>query len=174
MFAPSILYKVNSKLTLQVDAEINSYKGTMWNWSYFGPGVTIKNIKDLKIPYNRSVAGNQLLQEWTSSSVFAKADYKISDQWTSSTNFIQSIYNRSELYGMNNNEWINDSTLVRGIFGVKPQQFSDYQIQQNFTSDFKIGKMRNRIVIGLDARISRMDATFRNGPDNSRYRIPLS
>lgn len=164
VFAPSLLYKVNSKLTLQMDAEINSYKGTMWNYSYFGPGVTIKNIKDLKIPYNRSVAGDQLLQEWTASSVFAKADYKINDKWTSSTNFIQSIYNRSELYGMNNNEWINDSTVVRGIFGVKPQQFSDYQIQQNFTGDFKIGKMRNRLVIGLDAHISRMTATFRNGP----------
>lgn len=164
--APSLLYKVNPRLTLQLDAEINSYKGTMWSYASFGPDVTIKNIKDLKIPYNRSVAGNQLLQEWTSSSVYAKADYKISDQWTSSTNVIQSIYNRSELYGMNDNVWINDSTLVRAIFGAKPQEMSAYQIQQNFNGDFKLGKMRNRMVIGLDAYLSKSNSTFLNGPDS--------
>ena len=171
--APSLLYKVNSRLTLQLDAEINNYTGTMWSWSSFGPDVTIKNIKDLKIPYNRSVAGDQVLQKWNASSIYAKADYKISDQWTSSTNLIQSVYNRPELYGMNSNEWVNDSTLARAIFGVGPQQFKTYQVQQNFTGDFNIGHLRNRLVVGLDVSVNEVNSTFHNGINDNHYRDTL-
>lgn len=169
--APSLLYKPNSRLTLALEAEINNYKGTMWAWTGFGEDVTIKNIKDLKIPYNRSVTGDQLLQQWTSSSVYAKADYKISDQWTSSSNVIQSIYHRSEFYGMNNNLWKNDSTIVREIFGNFPATVSTYQIQQNFNGDFKIGPIRNRIVLGIDVFMTKDNRTFKSGPDpdHSRY-----
>ncbi|RQO71866.1 TonB-dependent siderophore receptor [Pedobacter sp. KBW06] len=169
--APSLLYKPNSRLTLALEVEMNNYKGTMWAWTGFGEDVTIKNIKDLKTPYNRSVTGDQLLQEWISSSVYAKADYKLSHQWTSSTNLIQSIYHRSEFYGMNNNLWKNDSTLVREIFGNSPATVSTYQIQQNFNGDFKLGKMRNRMVFGIDVFMTKDNRTFKTGPDpqHSRY-----
>ena len=169
--APSLLYKPNSRLTLTLDAEMNNYKGTMWAWTGFGEDVTIKNIKDLKTPYNRSVTGDQLLQQWVSSSVYAKADYKLSDQWTSSSNVIQSIYHRTEFYGMNNNLWKNDSTVVREIFGNFPATVSNYQIQQNFNGDFKIGTMRNRMVVGIDVFMTKDNRTFKSGPssDSSRY-----
>lgn len=158
--APTVLYKVNDRLTLRLSGEFYQQNSTMWQWFYFGPDVTIKNIKDLKVPYNRSSAGDQMTQSWSTSRIFANADYKISDHWKSSTNFVQSIYSRPESYYMNGNEYINDSTLTRYIMGARPQRVLNFQFQQNFTGDFKIGKMRNRLVLGLDVSSAKYNSTF--------------
>lgn len=158
--APSLLYKVNDRLTLRLSAEFYQQNSTMWQWFYFGPDVNITNIKDLKVPYTRSSAGDQMTQNWTNSRVFGNADYRISDHWTSSTNFVQNIYYRAESYYMNGNEYINDSTLTRYIMGAKPQTATTLDFQQNFTGDFKIGKMRNRLVLGLDVTSQAFNSTF--------------
>lgn len=158
--APSLIYRVNDRLTLRFSAEYYHQYSTMWQWFYFGPDVTITNIKDLKVPYNRSSAGDQMTQNWSNSRVFAKADYKMSDKWTSSTNFVQSIYSRPESYYMNGNEYINDSTLTRWIMGAKPQTVYNYEFQQNFTGDFHIGKLHNRVVLGADVSSAYYNSTF--------------
>ncbi len=158
--APTLLYKASDRLTLRVGAEFYHQNATMWQWYYFGPGVTIKNMKDLKAPYNRSAAGDQMLQDWSNTRIFARADYKISNSWTSSTNFVQELYHRPASYYMNGNEYINDSTMTRWIMGAKPQLGTTYDVQQNFTGDFRIGNMRNRLVIGLDVYSLRYNSTF--------------
>lgn len=158
--APSILYKVNDRLTVRLSAEFYQQNSSMWQWVYFGPEVTIRNVKDLKVPYDRSSAGDQLAQNWSSSRVFAKIDYKLSDHWTSSTNFAENIYYRKASYYMNGNAYINDSTLTRFIMGAKPQSGTMIDFQQNFTGDFKIGSMRNRIVLGIDITSDVYNSTF--------------
>lgn len=158
--APSILYKVNDRLTVRLSAEFYQQHSSMWQWVYFGPDVTIRNVRDLKVPYDRSSAGDQLTQNWTNSRVFAKIDYKISDHWTSSTNFAENLYYRKASYYMNGNEYINDSTLTRFIMGAKPQSGTMIDFQQNFTGDFKIGHMRNRIVLGIDITSDVYNSTF--------------
>ncbi|HEY0175255.1 MAG TPA: TonB-dependent receptor, partial [Pedobacter sp.] len=67
---PTVVYKVNDRLTLRLSGEFYQQNSTMWQWFYFGPDVTVKNIKDLNVPYNRSSAGDQMTQSWSSSRVF--------------------------------------------------------------------------------------------------------
>jgi len=158
--APSLLYQINDRLSLRLDAEFYHQNSSMWQWNSFGEDVTIRNIKDLNVPYNRSAAGDQMTEDWSSSKLYGRADYKISDHWTSSTNFSQNIYRRNESYYMNGNQYINDSTLVRSIMGARPQIANTTQVQQNFNGDFNIAGMRNRIVIGLDFSSTKINSTF--------------
>lgn len=158
--APALTYKANDKLTFYLNAEFYSQNSTMWQWAYFGPDVTIKNIKDLKSPYDRSYAGDQLTQQWSNTRIMAQADYKISRHWLSSTKFMQDYYYRPESYYMNGNEYINDSTMSRWIMGAKPQLGTTEEVQQNFTGDFHIGKMRNRLLVGLDVMTLKYSSTF--------------
>jgi iron complex outermembrane receptor protein len=46
--------------------------------------------------------------------------------------------------------WLNDNTVARGIGIHSPDKLGRKHVQQNFTGDFTIGNMRNRIVVGLD------------------------
>jgi len=158
--APSLEYHPNDRLSLFLDATFYHQNSSMWQWASFGQDVTIKNIKDLKIPYNRSFAGDQMQQNWGSSAINALAKYKLSKNWVSSTNFVQTIYLRKESFYMNGNQWLNDSTLSRYIMAARPQNIGYYQLQQNFTGDFKIGKLRNRLVGGLDFYVSDLNSTF--------------
>jgi len=158
--APSLEYHPNDKLSLFLDATFYHQNSSMWQWASFGPDVTIKNIKDLKIPYNRSFAGDQMQQDWGSSAINALAKYKLSKNWVSSTNFVQTIYLRKESFYMNGNQWLNDSTLSRYIMAARPQNIGYYQFQQNFTGDFKIGRLRNRLVAGLDFYAADLNSTF--------------
>lgn len=158
--APSFLYKVNDRLTLRLDAEFYHQNSSMWQWNSFGDGVTIRNIKDLNVPYSRSAAGDQMTEDWSASKLFGRIDYKLSEHWTSSTNISQNIYRRNESYYMNGNQYINDSTLVRSIMGARPQIANTTQVQQNFNGDFHIGSLRNRVVIGLDFSTTKINSTF--------------
>lgn len=158
--APTVLYKVNDRLTVRLSGEFYKQNSSMWQWVYFGSDVTIKNIKDLKTPYTRSAAGDQLTQNWSNSRVFAKVDYKLSDHWTSSTNLVENIYYRPESYYMNGSQYINDSTLSRWIMGAKPQTATTIDFQQNFTGDFSMGRMRNRVVLGIDVTSQGFNSTF--------------
>ena len=158
--APTILYKPNSRLTFRLSGEFYSQNSTMWQWYSFGPDVTIKNIKDLKAPYSRSAAGDQMLQQWSDNRIFGEADYKLSGHWKSTTKFTQGFYYRPQSYYMNGNQYINDSTMTRWIMGARPQLGTTTEVQQNFNGDFKIGELRNRLLIGLDVLSQQYKSSF--------------
>jgi iron complex outermembrane receptor protein len=43
-----------------------------------------------------------------------------------------------------------DSTFTRVVRNQTPETFGNIEVQQNFTGDFKIGSVRNRLVAGID------------------------
>jgi len=148
--APSFSYQVSDRLSLLFDVEFGQAKGTSvvrFN-PYIDPKVaSTKTIRELQFPYNKTFMGNDLAYQTQMLNIFAQANYKISESWTSQTIISRA---RSSINGY--------ITALRGTTETKisPQVITGYtafvatNIQQNFIGDFKVAKLRNRLVVGLD------------------------
>lgn len=149
-FSPSLIYKATDRLTFSIEYERVGQKWSAPPLSWIiGPNVEAKNFHDVQLDHSRNIIGNSIYNQNTINSVFAHAEYKLSDKWTSQTNYAVSegYYDRFQYIVYN---WMTDSTLSRQISFFMPDKFGNAQFQQNFTGDFKIGTIRNRMVIGLD------------------------
>ncbi|MFC6103152.1 TonB-dependent receptor [Olivibacter domesticus] len=150
LIAPSFSYVVNDRLTLLFDAEI--YRTTRFlptNFSFGGSNFTINNFKDLPLGYETSLSSNDLSSKVGTTNYYAQANYKISDQWTSSTNFSYTMTEYFDAYRLYAN-WLSDTSIVRAVMAQKPQRQIATSIQQNFNGDFNIGRLRNRLVVGVN------------------------
>ncbi|MFT4023452.1 MAG: TonB-dependent receptor [Flavihumibacter sp.] len=159
-FAPSLLIKANDRLTLHFDGYYyNSTRpiylfgftpppgGTGSNSTYAG------NVDELglnpKNPYF-TTDFNSKQQTWA---VTAQAEYKLSEQWTSQTNYALARSNNDTRYIslLANKASAADTTIItRNILDMPYSQLYTQQFQQNFIGDFKIGSLRNRLLVGLD------------------------
>jgi iron complex outermembrane receptor protein len=149
-FSPKLTYKVNPDLTLNFDVDIVSQK---YNATYvynIGAGVTAKSLKEL-LPYDKSLSSNALANRNFMNNVNVTADYKISDNWTSQTSYMfsEGHYPKQYLYST---ATFTSNTSVNRLVGLwePDNKFGQMQLQQNFVGDFKIGRLRNRIVTGVD------------------------
>lgn len=166
LFAPSFSYAINDRLTILVDVEWGGFKGTSPTrlTPYINPKAKARSITEMGIPYNLSFANNTVNYTSQQYNIFTQLKYKISDQWNSQT-VISRTRSSSEGYVVSLAA-VSDSTLRQSVTN---QDYPYYgtNIQQNFTGNFKIGRLRNRIVAGLDfysLRATRNDAIV-NMPD---------
>ncbi len=148
VLVPAFTYKVNDRLTLDLEAEI--YRGKR-NATYIGLGspgpVTAKSLDGLAFDFKRSYTTDDYLSEAKNNNIFARATYKLGNGWTSQTNF-------SNAYTDNNANYLfllvnTDTTMQRRLMGIN-SIFKTSQLQQNFIGDFRIGSIRNRLLIGVD------------------------
>lgn len=165
-FAPSISYKVNDKLSFVFDAEYYSGEGTGNAIFFFSPIVhssqlSAQRADKLNVDYKRSFFSEDLTAKSRNMNFFATMNYKISDQWTSQT------------IVTNTNSFSDGAApyyyLLPGDSISRNDQFTDNskvgitEIQQNFTGDFRIGKLRNRFVGGLDFFFLNEDEYYSGG-----------
>lgn len=159
LIAPSFSYAINDRLTLLIDAEISGSKATSpTRLTPFTRGKA-KSITELGIPYDLSFANNTVSYTSQQYNVFAQLKYKMSDHWNSQTIFSRTR-SSSEGYTVALTV-LTDSTLRQAVTN-QDSPFYGTDIQQNFTGDFKIGALRNRVVAGFDfysLRALRNDAT---------------
>jgi iron complex outermembrane receptor protein len=151
--APSLSYQATSRLSFSFDAELSYGKGTGNQFFFFPYGQTIaalgvNSADKLNIDYKKAYFSDDLTQNSRSSNFFGQAVYKISDQWTSQTNFSSSnSYSNGfgpYFYLLPNN------SISREDQSTRNSKNAITEVQQNFNGDFKIGKLRNRVVAGLD------------------------
>ncbi|WP_197276054.1 TonB-dependent receptor [Mangrovimonas sp. TPBH4] len=143
--APSLTYKANDRLTLNLEAELYRTKAPS---TYFNPSRSgIASLDDLNYNFEHSYGSDYLNNDIRSYNVFANADYKISNNWTSKTTLSSSNVDNSTNYLFL--DFADDSTANRRIMNIE-SQFSVIEIQQNFIGEFSIGKMNNKLVVGLD------------------------
>ncbi len=148
---PSLLWKVNGRLTVSFDAELNYSKGTEQPIFFFFGNVGAlgtDRADGLDINYRQSYASSSLAQNSHNDNYYARVTYKISDQWTSQTNF-SATNSFSNGFGPYYYLVAKDS-ILREDQSTKNSTVGTIEVQQNFNGDFKIGKMRNRFVGGLD------------------------
>ena len=154
--APSLVYRVNERLTLSLDMEMLAKELALaQQFVPYGsrqPGALLPgaaNPSQLPLDFQRSFSNNTIRFRTPNLSFFGKIDYRLSNQWTSQTNFTRS-------QGENTGNYLllelmrGDSTLTRSVIQYPVSLVVASQIQQNFIGDFTIGPFRNRVVAGLD------------------------
>lgn len=158
--APSLEYRANERLTLNLDAEIYQYKGTNPLMIFFNRVRPLQATtpSELQFDYNRSYTNNDVTFKTPTMNLRGQVQYQISDSWTSRT---QINYNRrktdgfyqyvmyTDIDGPNNTTVANDTVLSRYV-NDQDALSEVINVQQNFVGDFKIGSLRNRLVVGLD------------------------
>jgi len=151
--APSLLYKASDRLTFLLDMEIFQREGTsLPQISVAGPGAArtgASNPSQLPLDYYRSYGNNSITLKDPNLSFYGQINYKISDHWTSQTNLTRTRTENTGNY-LTFTLLKGDSSLVRNIGQYPTSLFTITQVQQNFIGDFKIGKLRNRLVMGLE------------------------
>lgn len=147
--APSFSLQASERLILRLDADITQTKGTAHTAWQVGNAINVSSFDKLQLDYNRSLVDNSFTGHQTSANIFAQAEYKISDQWTSTTNYTWATGAYNNFY-MFTNTFLTDTTVTRMVGSFAPDKLGRNQFQQNFTGDFKIGGLRNRLLVGLD------------------------
>lgn len=162
--APAIEYRATDKLTINLDAEVYRYEGTnpLNVFLNRGRALTARTPEELNFDWNRSHTAEDITVKTPSVNIRGKATYHINDQWISETNVSRS-YRKTDGY----NQYVmflgaSDDTLSR-YAGYQNATGTAIAVQQNFIGDFKIGKLRNRLVVGLDF------LSQRNTTNNSPY-----
>jgi iron complex outermembrane recepter protein len=154
--APSLLYKVNDRLSISFDAEIYQQKANDFHRLFPENSFTKTNTESLGINWKRYYHGNDLTESKPSVSLFTELNYKLSDNWKSQTVLSQTKHS-SDGYRVWNE--IQGDSVNRNI-RYSNSNYNTIEVQQNFTGDFKIGNHRNRLVIGLDYYTSRSNEDF--------------
>lgn len=150
--APVIDYRVNDRLRFSVGAEFYNYEGTNPSIVFLSRTRQFyaRTPQQLNFDWKRSYTSNDITLQAPSSNVHGKADYKISGEWTSQTSFSRNVRKTDGMYQY---EFVrgnaSDDLLERNV-QLQNSQAVSTSIQQNFTGDFRIGTLRNRVVIGLD------------------------
>jgi iron complex outermembrane receptor protein len=148
--APSLSYKVNDKLSFLINTEFTnrtSANAPMIFLSRYAP-ISFSSMDLFEQNYNNSYTSNELTMSNPTFNLQAQMLYKLSDEWTSQTVLSR---NSAKTNGYYHYLWdsANGDQFTRFISRANSQtQGTD--IQQNFIGDFKIGKLRNRIVVGVD------------------------
>ncbi len=146
MIAPSFTYHVNDRLILNLDLEyFNSDRST--SYINITPASGIKNVDELNWDFKKSYISNDITSSAKVFNAFAKATYQLSDVWVSNTQYSYSnTINDANYIFLDVNK---TDSLTRRIMNI-PSTFNTNQIQQNFIGDFRIGSVRNRLLLGLD------------------------
>ncbi|MEO7978313.1 TonB-dependent receptor [Flavobacterium sp.] len=157
--APSLSYEVNDKLSFLVNTEFMSSESTNPTMLFLDRAAPLRvhNIDELNYDNKRSYTSNELTMKTPSYNIQTQMNYKFSDQWSSQTVFSNSSAkskgNYTYLYeGTSNKAFasITEGIVLARFFTDQDNQNITTDIQQNFNGDFKIGSLRNRIVVGFD------------------------
>ncbi|MDQ1096662.1 MULTISPECIES: TonB-dependent receptor [Chryseobacterium] len=150
--APTLSYEVNDRLKFDLGAQIYNYEGTNTpiiflprTRAYFA-----HNPDELGFDWKKSYSNNDITLKAPSINVKAEANYKISDRWNSQT-LISRNFRKTE--GLYQYQFIrgntSDAMLERNL-QWQNSEGSSTSIQQNFNGAFKLGKIKNKVLIGLD------------------------
>lgn len=158
-FAPTLSYQASERLSFLVVAEIMQKEQTNPTMLFLNrsAALTFDNIDDFPYDPKRSYTSNNLSMKNPFFNLQAQMNYKLSDNWTSQTavsrGLTKALGYYSYLY-----EVINTTTLSQLPNGAVYNRYVSDQnattdvtdIQQNFIGDFKIGSIRNRLIVGFD------------------------
>ena len=150
--APSLTYEVNDKLSFNFLTEIleeeRAVAPVFFHSDRANP-LLFKNISELNLNNNLSFTSNDLPIKNPRFNLQGQMTYKISSQWTSQTVISRGTVKSNGYYTYIWDDEYGDNYFNQ-YFHKEQQTTSTTDIQQNFNGDFKIGKLRNRLLVGLD------------------------
>ncbi len=149
--APSLTYKINDRLSVNITTEYMTQTGTNPLMIFLNRArpLIAKTPAELQFNYFRSYTSNDITITNNTLNIFGQANYKISDKWTSQTNVSRSIRKSDGYYSYIMYLQTSD-TLISRLVSDQTAVGTTTNLQQNFIGDFNIGKMRNRLLAGID------------------------
>lgn len=151
--APSLSYKPTDRLSINLDMELFQMKSMSDQTFFFYSGDYLKkvnHIEDLNLEYKNSYLGKDLTNTGRSINFFGQVQYKISNSITSSTNFSSSSSYSDGFMPYLYFTGDDPSSMYRSDQSTRDSRKKSINFQQNFNGDFKIGNLRNRVVLGFD------------------------
>lgn len=158
--APSLLIKATDRLTLHFDGYYFRSARPIILFGFDAPpgGNAAStnyegNVSALGLDPKNAYAYPDFNSTQQTLAISGMAEYKLSDKWTSQTNFSVARNNNVTHYIslVAKKKTAADTTWIhRSVLDIPSSQLYTQQFQQNFIGDFKIGNMRNRLLVGLD------------------------
>ncbi|MCC6702821.1 MAG: TonB-dependent siderophore receptor [Fluviicola sp.] len=149
-FAPSFKFQASKRLTFLINTEFlsaESANAPMIFLNRYAP-LTFNSIDLFERNYKRSFTSNDLSIKNPTFSVQSQALYKLAKNWTSKTVVSSSTTQTDGYYSY---LWdMSDGDSFYRYSSKRKGETQTTDIQQNFIGDFQLGKMRNRLVVGLD------------------------
>lgn len=148
--APSFTIKATERLTFHINTEFLSREAAnapMIFLSRYAP-ISFSSIDLFEKNYENSFTGNDLTIKNPSFGFQAQGLYKLSSVWTS-----QTVLSRSNTKsdGYYHYLWdLSDGNSFLRYISKRDGETNTTDIQQNFIGDFKLGNLRNRMLIGFD------------------------
>jgi iron complex outermembrane receptor protein len=150
--APSLAYEVTDRLKFLVVTEILQEEravAPVFFHSNRAEELTFKTIDELNLNNDLSFTSNDLTIKTPRTNVQAQMVYKLSDQWSSQTVISRGTANSDGYYSYIWPDSEGDNNFGQYFTRVNESRITT-DIQQNFTGDFTIGGLRNRLLVGMD------------------------
>jgi iron complex outermembrane receptor protein len=156
--APSLQYRPNDRLSINLDAEI--YQGTNVGKQlifFYSPSSALgyDRADQLPLDYRQSYQGPGLTQDSRSVNLFGQVQYRLSPSFTSTT-YLTSSHSYSDGFGSYffltpaAGSPYNALSISRADQSTQNSRRGLYEVQQLFNGDFQLGGLRNRVVLGFD------------------------
>lgn len=180
--APSLSYNPTDRLNINFEMELFNMKSMSDQTFFFYAGKyldKVNNIKDLNLDYKNSYLGKDLNNTGRSINFFGQVNYKISNTIKSSTNISTSSSYSDGFMPYLYFTGDDPTKMFRSDQSTRDSRKKAINFQQNFNGDFRIGNLRNRVVLGFDyLRINNnqnfFDVNgFDKGPDGKSIPVPL-
>ncbi|WP_077922900.1 TonB-dependent receptor [Spirosoma sp. 209] len=185
--APSLMFRPNERLSILLDAEITRVQsvGKQMIFFYFpADQLGATRADQLNLDYRNSYMGDGLSLNSRSTNLFGQINYRLSPTFTTSTNITssQSFSDGKGAYFYlvpDNVVTGNPADAGKSNFLTRADQSTDnsrntvFEVQQNLNGDFRIGSLRNRVVVGLDfLRINSNQRFFGSTFDTVPLNVP--
>ena len=150
--APSLSYKVNNRLSFSLYAEITQAEQTnpMFLFLNRSAPTVASDLGELGYNNTLSFTSNDLSLQNPTQNYRVEMDYKLSDTWQSQTLLSKSATSTKGYYSYLFDYGILEGNTYSRFLNKQNANTQTTDIQQNFVGDFKIGSLRNRMVLGVD------------------------
>lgn len=149
-FAPSFKLKASKRLTFLINTEFlsaESANAPMIFLNRYAP-ISFNNMDVFERNYSKSFTSNDLTIKNPTYNIQAQSFYTLSKSWTSQTVVSRSSTKSNGYYHY---LWdLSDGDSFYRYISKRNGETQTTDIQQNFIGDFKIGSVRNRMVVGAD------------------------
>jgi iron complex outermembrane receptor protein len=149
--APSLSYQANEDLSFLINTKIYQSEKTNPVSLFLNRGAPLEAHNPSELGYNNelSYTTNDITIKNPTFSMQGKMTYELSDNWTSETVLARSSAKSDGYYSYLSTIGYPESNYAR-LISDQNSTTNGTNIQQNFKGDFKIGGIRNRMIIGLD------------------------
>ncbi|NML22901.1 TonB-dependent receptor [Pseudoflavitalea sp. G-6-1-2] len=149
--APALEIRMNPKLKINLNAEIYNSEFTNASSIFLNRvrQLVARTPDELKFDWHRSYTTKDITMKTPTTNLRAQVQYQLAKNWTSTTIISRNERRSNGFYQYEFIRLTNDYMLERNI-SLQKTRNATFNAQQNFVGDFKIGKLRNRLVFGLD------------------------